>query len=117
VDRHLAQDAFELADDARQLLAELDRDVPGVEPNSIRVAIRRSTLLIVGAKTTPAPDPEARYHLAERSHGRFARAVRLSGSVDAGRARGAIAAGELRIVLPRVDDRRGRMVLIPVEQG
>ena len=90
---------------------------PASPPDSIRIAIRRNTLLIVGAKTTPAPDADARYHLAERSQGRFARAVRLTGSVDTGRARASTAAGELRIVLPRLDDRRGRMVMIPVDRA
>ena len=75
------QDATDLAEDARRLLSELDRevpgaaaasaecrpaldvletaaavqlvmDVPGVPPDSLRVAIRRNTLLIVGAKAT-----------------------------------------------------------------
>lgn len=142
----LDQETADLAEDARRLLAELDRqipgaaglnaecrpavdvletsaaievvvDVPGVSPDSVRVAVRRRTLLIVGAKFAPAADPTARFHLAERSYGRFARAVRLSGAFDASRARAAATAGELRIVLPRLDDRRGRILEIPVERA
>ena len=138
------QDAVDLADDARRLLADLDRevpgaasltaecrppldvletataleivvDLPGVPPDSVRVAIRRSTLLVVGAKNAPEADPEIRYHLAERSYGRFARAVRLLETVDPSRARALAAAGELRVILPRLEDRRGSMRLIPVE--
>ena len=138
------KDAADLADDARRLLQELDREVPGaallsaecrppldvletaeaveivvdvpcVRPDSLRIAIRRSTLLIVGAKLSPAADPTTRFHLAERSYGRFARAVRLGGAFDASRARASAAAGELRVVLPRVEDRRGRIIMIPVE--
>jgi HSP20 family protein len=140
------QDAVDLADDARQLLIELDRevpgasaltaecrpaldvletataleivvDVPGVPAASLRVAIRHATLLVVGAKVTPAADTESRYHLAERSYGRFARAVRLTGAVDATHARARVAAGELRIVLPRLNDRRGSVLQIPVERA
>ena len=140
----LGKDTLDLAEDARRLLADLDRevpgvaqlnaecrppvdvletstaveiviDVPGVPADSIRVAIRRSTLLIVGAKLSPAADPTTRFHLAERSYGRFARAVRLGGAFDASRARASAAAGELRVVLPRVEDRRGRIIMIPVE--
>ena len=140
------QDAVDLADDARRLLTELDRDVPGaatlnaecrppldvletaaaleivvdvpgVVAESLRVAIRRSTLLIVGAKLSPPADPDMRYHLAERSYGRFARAVRLSGAVDATRARASAAGGELRVVLPRLEDRRGSVFMIPVERA
>jgi len=137
-------DAAELAEDAQRLLLELDRevpgvaavnaecrptvdvletqssvevivDVPGVPPASLRVAMRRSTLLIVGAKMAPAADPSARFHLAERSYGRFARAVRLSGAFDARGARASSGAGQLRVVLPRIADRRGDVIAIPVE--
>jgi HSP20 family protein len=141
-----SKDAVDLAEDARRLLLELDRDVPGaatlsaecrppldvletaeaveivvdvpgVPPESLRVAIRRSTLLIVGAKVSAAADPHARFHLAERSYGRFARAVRLAGAFDSSRARATARAGELRIVLPRLEERRGRVQTIPVERG
>jgi len=140
------QDAADLADDARRMLVELDRevpgaaalnaecrppldvlettsavevvvDVPGVPPDSLRVAIRRSTLLVVGAKVAAPLDPATRFHLAERSYGRFARAVRLSGAFDATRAHAVAAAGQLRVVLPRLEDRRGRMFQVPVERG
>ena len=96
---------------------EIVIDVPGVPADSIRVAIRRSTLLVVGAKASPAPDSQSRYHLAERSYGRFARAVRLTSAVDPRRARATTAEGELRIVLPHLEERRGEMILVPVEHS
>jgi len=70
---------------------------------------------LVGAKMGPAMPADARYHVAGRSSGRFARAVRLSGAVDASRAKAFVRAGLLRVVLPRIEDRRGRLILIPVE--
>ena len=142
----LTTDAAELADDARRLLLELDRevpgaaalsaecrppldvletadaveiviDIPGVSPDSLRVAIRRNTLLIVGAKVAHSNEPNARCHLAERSYGRFARAVRLGAAFDASRVRATASAGELRVVLPRIEERRGRVLVVPVERG
>ncbi|MEZ5318220.1 MAG: Hsp20/alpha crystallin family protein [Vicinamibacterales bacterium] len=139
------QDATDLADDARRLLQELDEavpgaaavnaecrppvdvletesaievvvDVPGVAAESLRVAIRRSTLLVVGAKLPPRIDPAARFHLAERGYGRFARAVRLIGALDSTRARAHVGGGQLRVVLPRVEERRGRLHHVPVER-
>jgi HSP20 family protein len=137
--------AADLAEDARRLLIELDRDVPGaaavtadcrppldvletatavevvvdvpgVPADSLRIAVRRSTLLIVGAKLAAEVDPSARFHLAERAYGRFARAVRLAGAFDAAHARATVHAGLLRIVLPRLEERRGRILMIPVER-
>ena len=136
-------DTRQLADDARKLLDELDRDlpgaalasgecrpaldivettdaaevivdVPGLAASAIRVAIRHNTVLVVGAKLTQAAG-EARFHLAERNYGRFARAVRVAGAFDAGRSRATLSNGLLRIVLPRIEDRRGRLVHIDVE--
>src|SRR5262249_36985197 len=94
---------------------EIIVDIPGVSTQSVRLAIRRSTLLVVGAKMSPATDAHARFHLAERSYGRFARVVRLTGAIDATRARATASAGELRVVLPRISDRRGSIFTIPVE--
>jgi HSP20 family protein len=140
------QDALDLAEDARRLLVELDRDVPGasalnaecrppldvletadavevvvdipgVPAESIRLAMRRSTLLVVGAKLSASAAGDVRFHLAERSYGRFARAVKVTGAIDASRARASVAGGELRIVLPRVADRRGHVFQIPVERA
>ena len=139
-------DALEVAEDARRLLIELDRDVPGVArltaecrpsidvletasaieivvdvpgvpAESMRVAVRRNTLLVVGAKAAPPIETDARYHLAERSYGRFARAVRFPGAIDATRARATASAGELHVVLPRLEDRRGSVLTIPVERA
>ena len=139
-----SENASDLAEDARRLLAELDRavpgvaalnsecrpsvdvletatgmevvvDVPGVIPESLRVAIRRDTLLVVGAKVSPTGAAAQRYHLAERSYGRFARAVRLGGAIDPHHATAKASNGELRIVLPRVEERRGAILMVPVE--
>jgi len=134
----------DLARDARQLLHELDLaipeaaqatgecrpsldvvdtteaievvvDLPGVPANAIRVCVRHNRVLVVGAKVvTPSP-PDSRYHVAERSSGKFARGVRLTGAVDTSRARAVLSAGLLRVILPRAEERRGRLFTIPVD--
>lgn len=137
-------DTHLLADDARRLLDELDRDVPGaaqqtgecrpaidvfetteaaevlvdvmgVAPSALRVAVRKNTVLVVGAKLAPPQPSNIRFHLAERAFGAFARAVRVTGAFDAGRAKAVVANGVLRVVLPRIEDRRGLLRHIPVE--
>lgn len=139
-----SQGAADLAEDAKRLLGELDLqvpgatsatadcrplldvvetahsldiivDLPGVAATSLRVVVRRSTLLVVGVKLPVPVDQRAKFHLAERSYGRFARAVRLTGALDAARARAVTRAGQLRISLPLIEDRRGRLMTIPVE--
>lgn len=133
-----------LADDVRRILDELDAqagsrplagectpdvdvletaqafeivvDVPGVALGSLRIMIKRDILLVAGRKPPTGRVLEgATFHRAERRFGRFARAVRLSAAFDGRRARAALTAGELRIVVPKIDDRRGTEILVPIE--
>lgn len=95
---------------------ELVMDLPGVDRDHLQVLFARGTVLIAGTKRPAAcSHHDAAFHLAERAFGRFARAVRITGAVDAGRARATLASGELRIVLPRIDERRGREIRIAIE--
>ncbi len=72
-------------------------------------------MLIAGQKLPgPCEDGDAAFHIAERSFGRFARAISVDGAFDAGRATATLAGGELRVVLPRLAERRGRQIRIPL---
>ena len=142
----LLPNAAELAQDARRLIGDLDArvpgaaaasgecrppldvfettnavevvvDVPGMSAETIRVSIRGNAVLVVGAKLGPTAAPTTRFHLAERAYGRFARVVRLTGALDAGRAKATVTGGQLRIVMPRIEDRRNRTIDVPVERG
>jgi HSP20 family protein len=94
---------------------ELLMDLPGIQADRIRVILSGGTILIAGQKTPKAcAHRDATFQLAERCFGRFARAVRLTGAFDAGRAAASLVSGELRIVLPRIEERRGRDIRIPV---
>jgi HSP20 family protein len=135
----------DLTDDVRRIFRELDRrgptavagqctpaldvwetdeavevlmDLPGVSVDAVRVVLKGQVVLIAGEK---APDSEGRtagdFHLVERGFGRFARGIRVAAAFDGSRARASIAAGELRIVLPKIHDRRGRPQTIAVSAG
>jgi len=94
---------------------EIVADLPGVPAGAIQIVCARNVVMIAGQKTPAACEhPEAAFHLAERAFGRFARALRLEGAFDAGRANATLNAGELRITIPRIDDRRGREIRIPI---
>jgi HSP20 family protein len=95
---------------------EIVVDLPGVPRDGLQVVFSRGTVLVAGTKrASVCSHADAAFHLAERSFGRFARAVRISGAVDAGRARATLEAGELRIVFPRLAERRGGQISIPIE--
>jgi HSP20 family protein len=93
-------------------------DVPGIPADSLRVLIKNAIVLVVGEKDRAEPSrTPTSYHLVERDFGRFARAVHLHTAVDASQARATLAHGELRIALPKLTERRGREILVPVEAG
>jgi HSP20 family protein len=90
-------------------------DLPGVAASQIDIVFSGNALLITGEKPPVAPDhDDAAFHIAERAFGRFARAIGLEGAFDAGKAVATLIDGELRIVLPRIVDRRGARLRIPI---
>lgn len=140
----MQDDATDMADDIRGLFADIDQavpdaarlrgecrpsldvvetaaavevivDIPGVAATAIRVLMRRNLLVIAGAKPPAGGERPTRFHLAERNYGRFARTVRVDAAVDATRATASMRQGQLRIVLPRLADRRGQPIPIPIE--
>lgn len=105
-----AMDVLETAD-----RVEIVIDLPGVALEAIRLVVSQDTVIVAGRKLpVGCAHREAAFHLAERSFGRFARAIRLGGAFDAGRATATLVRGELRVVLPRIEERRGRDIRIPI---
>lgn len=98
---------------------EIVLDLPGITADAVRVLFKQGVVLIVGEKERPdlSRRGPASFHLVERDFGRFARAVRIMVAIDASQARARLANGELRIVLPRIRDRRGTGVLVPIDDG
>jgi HSP20 family protein len=93
-------------------------DVPGVSLEALRIAIVQDVVVIVGEKDRTAPTrTPVSAHLIERDFGRFVRIVPLPTVVDASRATATLAHGELRVTLPLLSDRRGRVYTVPIERG
>ena len=96
---------------------EIVLDLPGVAADCIRILFKAGVVLIVGEKERPdySKRAPASFHLVERDFGRFARAVRVNAAIDGSKARARLVNGELRIVLPRITERRGAGILVPIE--
>lgn len=90
-------------------------DIPGVPRSAVEIVFSRNVLLVTGQKVAAGcGHRDAAFHIAERSFGRFARAIGVDGAFDAGRATATLTDGELRIVLPRLAERRGGEIRIPI---
>ena len=104
-------DVFETRDALDLLL-----DLPGVAASSVRVLVKAGVVIIAGEKDRPEPGAPGTtsYHLVERDFGRFARAVRVQVAIDAARASATLISGELRVRLPKIEERRGQGLLVPI---
>lgn len=91
---------------------EIAMDLPAVPAESVRIVAKGTTILVAGEKRPRRSRGDASFHLVERGYGRFARAVRLTAACDPARAQAALTDGELRISVPKIQDRRSRAIPI-----
>ena len=96
---------------------EIVVDVSGVPREALRVIFREGVVIIAGEKAPAPVAPQHTFHLVEREFGRFARAVRVTGAFDLGRARAELRDGELVVTLPKMDERRGHIHRIAIGSG
>jgi HSP20 family protein len=96
---------------------EIVLDVPGVTTDGVRILIKAGVVLIVGEKerSETAQRAPVSFHLVERDFGRFARAIRIHAAFDASNARARLKDGELRVILGKIQERRGREMILAVE--
>ena len=84
--------------------------------NAATAMLRPGVVIIAGEKDRPEQGARgaASYHLVERDFGRFARAVRVHVAIDAARATATLTNGELRVRLPKIEERRGQGLLVSI---
>lgn len=92
-------------------------DVPGTPRDALEIRVVGRRLLVAGLKPAHrAGESQRRCHRMERSFGAFAVEVILPGPVRSEAAVAALRRGVLEIVLPRVEDRRGRALPVPITE-
>ena len=94
---------------------EITVDLPGVDPSAVRVVVKGDIVLVAGEKIPRRGRGDSSFHLVERGFGRFARTVRLTSACDSSKARATLKDGELRLTLPKIAERRGKLVEIKIE--
>jgi len=92
-------------------------EVAGRGPDSLKVVCREREVSVSGERREKRPPGICGFLCMERPQGRFERTIGLDAPVDVKQARATLKAGILTLTLPRLRDRRGREVEIPVEQG
>lgn len=90
-------------------------ELPGVELADLSVTIQNGTLRVQGVKREPVTSSKLRcYYCLERGYGKFLREIQIDWVIDAQKGRAHLENGVLTVELPKLEDRRGLLIEIPV---
>lgn len=97
----------------------VEAEVPGVDPESLVVEAESGTLYLRGTRRPPAAReaPQNQVLQDEREYGAFERVIPLITPVNTRNATCRLVDGVLRVEFPRVPNRRGEPVPIPIARG
>src|SRR6266542_4277341 len=96
----------------------IQAEMPGVNPDQIKLGLTNTRLKIWGEKKRRAHRNRVVSHLcSERSYGRFSRIVPLRWSISVRNTTAELTNGILLIRMPKVEDRRGTEIIIPVKDS
>ncbi len=92
-------------------------ELPGVDEPDISLTIQDGILRVQGIKReAPVSEGLLCYYCVERRYGRFDRSIPIHWVVDARGAHASLKEGVLYVNLPKLRDRRGQLVQIPVSR-
>jgi len=90
-------------------------ELPGVDLKDISLTIRDAVVRVSGIKREPNVSQKLLcYYCLERRYGKFLREINLESVVDARRATAQLDNGVLIVELPKLVERRGRVLEIPI---
>ena len=108
--------SIDVVDDGEKLRVLVE--LPGVEPEDVRVAIRGRVLTIRGTKKGRVRAREGvRFFCMERYFGTFVKSVSLPRPVNNREAKTVLRNGLLEVILPRVPDQREKEYEVQVSGG
>lgn len=91
-------------------------ELPGVPLEALRISAQGTALVITGEKAAVRPAERSKYHCMERAAGGFRRVVHLPPMINTRGAHGVLGNGVLTVYFPKVTNRRGEEVAIPITQ-
>ncbi|MEE9614950.1 MAG: Hsp20/alpha crystallin family protein [Thermodesulfobacteriota bacterium] len=106
-------DIFSTSDD----FVVVEVELPGVRSEDIEVTLFKNALSIKALKYECFEDNRVNYVCMERSFGRLFRTIEIPQVVNPAKAKAVYKGGVLTIRMPRVEEKRGRLQHIPVEQS
>jgi HSP20 family protein len=96
---------------------EVRIELPGMTAAQIKVGLNGNKLRICGDKKKGGPRQRVTSHLcSERIYGRFERMIPVRWPIDVKNSSAELANGVLRVSLPKLSDRRGLEISIPITE-
>jgi len=92
-------------------------ELPGVPAAGLRVSALGGALIVTGERPRNQPEGDVKFHCVERVSGRFRRVVPLGMPINTRDATAELKAGILEVFFPKVPNRRGEEVVIPVKSA
>ncbi len=91
---------------------EIHVDLPGVQPNDVKVEMHEGRLVISGKRSTGSEQKDKNYHRVERVSGSFSRVISLPSEVDVEKIDASYEHGVLQISLPKAVKQQPRKIEI-----
>jgi len=91
-------------------------ELPDVDPGSVQLSVNGNNIILRGNKPRTEPRPGAKFHCLERGFGSFKRVIRLGTPINTHQARTEYRDGLLKVTFPKVPNRRGEEVAIPIKE-
>lgn len=106
-----SMDIYECKDRVNAIL-----ELPGIEAEDIEVSIASDSVFVEGEKKHSGhrSSSTSSHYCCERMYGRFRRRIPLRWAIDVKGITATLKNGNLKIVLPKLADRRGKAIKIPV---
>lgn len=91
-------------------------ELPGVKPEDINLSVTSKDICIEGEKKHSGETDKAISHFCcERQYGKFSRRINLRWSININETRAELKEGTLSVHMPKLVDRRGKSINIPIE--
>lgn len=110
--------AFHPSVDLRETIdaIKIDAELAGVDPEKLYVSANSREVVIEGVRNRSTETESGVSHFCcERQYGNFRRVIPIRWAIDLSKSSATLENGLLKIVLPKLADRRGRSVKIPVK--
>lgn len=86
--------------------------LPGINPDDLDITFSDHRLTIKGEVEEDQELDEARYHLRERSYGKFVRSIQLPRGIDSDKIVANYTSGVLRLRLPKTEETKSKKIAI-----